>query len=616
MSVETLVLLIVVAPLLGIILNVMGYRLLPRPVGGWIGTFTVFLSSVFAWILVTVYREPVDWVLYRWIDTELFSLGVGFHVDWLTVLMLIVVSTVSAFVHLYSIEYMQDDEGFHRFFIYLNLFVFAMLVLVTARNLPMLFIGWEGVGLCSYLLIGFWYRRDSARTAGRKAFVINRLGDFCFFLGILFAFNYFGTFSFVGLEQAAGRAPVNQLWVVGFLLFGGAVGKSAQFPLYVWLPDAMEGPTPVSSLIHAATMVTAGVYLIARLDFLYSAVPSVGHVIAVVGAFTALFASTVAAVHEDMKRILAYSTISQLGYMFVGVGIGAYGAGIFHLITHAFFKGLLFLAAGSVMHALHGELNIFRMDTLWNHLPVTGSTAIAGALGLSGFPLMSGFWSKDEILLASLGDGSPFEWTLFLVLVVAALLTAFYTFRMIFVAFFTAARKPGDYDEASVHEAGWKMAVTMVLFAGVTFVGYLFHFWTEALTPGHHAATGFRTLVAVVSVGVSLTGIFIAYLQYVSDLSVFPRPETLRRVVRRQYYVEDLYNTVIVRPLRSGSKLLWTLVDDLIIDGIVNLTGAMVDVTGLIIRFVQTGSIRHYLVYMTTAISLLISLLAIVWIGV
>jgi NADH-quinone oxidoreductase subunit L len=616
MSVEALILIILGAPLLGVILNTLGYQPLRRPVPGWIGTLMVAVSAVASWGLVAVYRQPVDWILYQWIDTALFQLTIGFHVDWLTVLMLVVVSTVSACVHLYSIEYMEEDEGFNRFFIYLNLFVFAMFVLVTARNLPMMFIGWEGVGLCSYLLIGFWYRRESARAAGQKAFIVNRLGDFCFLLGMFLTLKYFGTFSFVGLEQAAGGAPATQLWTIGLLLFGGAVGKSAQFPLYVWLPDAMEGPTPVSSLIHAATMVTAGVYLVARLDFVYSAVPSVGHSIAAVGAFTALFAATVATVHEDMKRILAFSTISQLGYMFVGVGMGAYGAGMFHLITHAFFKGLLFLMAGSVMHALHGELNIFRMDKLWDQLPLTGTMAIVGGLGLSGFPLISGFWSKDEILLASLGDGQPFEWTLFVILAVAALLTAFYTFRMVFVAFFASAREAGDYDENDVHDCGWKMALPMVLLAVVTVVGYFFSGWTAELSHGHHGGHGFHTIVMSVSVAVSLGGILLAYLEYLSDVSIIPSWDGLHDTVRQQYFVEELYNTIIVNPLWTGSKTLWMVFDDLVIDGIVNLTGAIVDISGLVLRFVQTGYIRHYLVIMTTAISLLISLLALVWLGV
>ncbi|MFB6345736.1 MAG: NADH-quinone oxidoreductase subunit L, partial [bacterium] len=425
-------------------------------------------------------------------------------------------------------------------------------------------------------------------------------------LGIILSINVMGTVSFEGLHAAVKSVSASNLTAIGLLLFGGAVGKSAQFPLYVWLPDAMEGPTPVSSLIHAATMVTAGVYLIARLEFLYTLILPVGEIVAFVGAFTALFAAAVALVHEDMKRILAYSTVSQLGYMFVGVGLGAYGAGIFHLMTHAFFKGLLFLMAGSVMHALHGELNIFKMDALWEKLPWTGSMAVIGGLGLAGFPLVSGFWSKDEILLAALGHGGAMGWILFLSLAVGALLTAFYTFRMIFVAFWCGTDDVG-YDPTSVHEAGWLMLVPMVILAVGSLFGGFFGRLTAELahhTGGHHPP---HTIVMSTSVAVSLGGILLAYLLYVQEVikpsTLSDKWHSLHRAARQQFYVETVYRTVIVTPLRTTSRFVWTVVDDLIVDGLVNLSGASVDITGLVVRFVQTGRIRHYLVYLTIGFS-------------
>lgn len=619
MVIEVLLGTIVLAPLVGLLINTAGIRWLERPLSGWIGTLAVGISAAGSVYLLVSGRYPADFVLYPWLDFELITISVGFHVDHLTVLMLSVVTVVSTCVHLYSIEYMEEDEGFNRFFIYLNLFVFSMLVLVTARNLPMMFIGWEGVGLCSYLLIGFWYEKSSARWASQKAFVVNRLGDFCFLLGIILSIKVLGTVSFVGMEEAVGAVSTSSLTAIGLLLFGGAVGKSAQFPLYVWLPDAMEGPTPVSSLIHAATMVTAGVYLIARLEFLYSRIVAVGEVVAVVGSFTALFAALIAVVHEDMKRILAYSTVSQLGYMFAGVGLGAYGAGVFHLMTHAFFKGLLFLMAGSVMHALHGELNIFRMDALWDDIPLTGAMAVVGGLGLSGFPLVSGFWSKDEILLATLGHGNALGWVLFITLALGAFLTAFYTFRMVFVAFWTGTDNPG-YDTESVHESGWKMLVPMGLLAVGALFGGFFGELTSHLAGGHaggHHAP--HTIVMATSIGVSLGGILLAYLIYVQEIVRAERlHEQWGRVhefVRNQFYVEDLFKSLFVRPLRETSRVLWTIVDDLIVDGLVNLSGAGIDITGLVLRFVQSGRIRHYLVYLAIGFTTIILLLSILMIG-
>lgn len=609
MNLHVLVYLILGAPLAGLLLNCVGFRRIKRPTSGILASVAVIISAVCSWLLFfQLSGEAIEWSLYTWIETAVFAVDIGFYIDWLTGLMLITVTTVSACVHIYSLEYMTDDEGYQRFFIYLNLFVFAMLILVTANNLLMMFIGWEGVGLCSYLLISFWYDRASARKAGRKAFIVNRVGDLSFLIGMFLLVTHAGTLQFSVLEGIVSTLPGTIDFWVALCLFGGAVGKSAQFPLYVWLPDAMEGPTPVSSLIHAATMVTAGVYLIARLSFLYDLVPAVGSVIAVIGAFTAVFAATMALVHSDMKRILAYSTISQLGYMFVAVGVGSYAAGIFHLMTHAFFKGLLFLMAGSVMHGLSGELNIFKMGGLAKSMPWTAGFAVIGGLGLAGIPPLAGFWSKDEILLASAGGGDALHWTLFISLAFGALLTAFYTFRMIFVAFWGEGETDG-------HECGGWMKGAMSILAIGTIGGGAFTYWTSKIAHGAHQAGGHgagHTLVITTSILVAVGGLLGAYLIY--QLRVFSSDRLaelsgpLYRLLAHQYYVDSIYDRLIVNPLRSISTGFWRILDELVIDGGIRLGSLGVEVTGLIIRFAQTGKTRHYLFYLSGAIVLILTL--------
>jgi len=382
--------------------------------------------------------------LYVWIVSGNFKVSIGFMFDQLTVVMLIVVTSVSFLVHVYSIGYMQEDPGYYRFYAYLSLFTFSMLMLVTANNFLQLYFGWEAVGLCSYLLIGFWYEKKSASNAGKKAFIVNRFGDFGFGLGVIMVFLAFGTLSYIPVFESAGSIAaqsinifgmdINLITLIALLLFCGAVGKSAQIPLHVWLPDAMEGPTPVSALIHAATMVTAGVFMVARLNPIFSLSPVAMDVVAVVGAITALFAATIALVQNDIKRVIAYSTISQLGYMFIACGVGAYGAGIFHLYTHAFFKALLFLCAGSVMHAMGGEVNMQKMGGLKKYMPVTYVTMLFASLSISGIPPFAGFFSKDEILWVAFNGGSVgrIVWALG---TLAALLTAFYSFRLIYLTF-------------------------------------------------------------------------------------------------------------------------------------------------------------------------------------
>ena len=457
-----LIILLLISPLAGFLINGLFGKWLrnAEKLSGWIACFAILISlicSVVAFIHIQDGAE-INLTLYEWIAAESheyskiklgtdqspttlfewitgrFAFNIGIHVDSLTAVMLLIITGIGFLIHVYSIGYMHGDPGYTRYFAYLNLFVFAMLILVLADNYLMMFVGWEGVGLCSYLLIGFWYEKKSATDAGKKAFIVNRIGDFGFLLGMFTLFAAFGTLDFIPIFEGAESGGFNQVFgastlaVATLLLFVGAVGKSAQIPLYVWLPDAMEGPTPVSALIHAATMVTAGVYMVARSSVLFD-LAGTGDAVAWVGVLTAVFAAVMALAANDIKRVLAYSTVSQLGYMFVGVGIGAYASGIFHLMTHAFFKGLMFLTAGSVMHAMSNELDLRKMGGLRSKLPITHVTFLVGALAISGFPLLSGFWSKDEILHSAWEKGHPI---IYVIGLITAFLTAFYMFRLIF----------------------------------------------------------------------------------------------------------------------------------------------------------------------------------------
>ena len=442
----TLIVLLLISPLAGFLINGLFGKWLrnTEKLSGWIACLAVLVSLICSVIVFTYVKggAKLNQTLYQWIAGESFAFTIGFHVDSLTAVMLLIITGIGFLIHVYSIGYMHGDPGYTRYFAYLNLFVFAMLILVLADNYLMMFVGWEGVGLCSYLLIGFWYEKKSATDAGKKAFIVNRIGDFGFLLGMFTLFAAFGTLDFLPIFQHAESGAFGKVFgastlaVATLLLFVGAVGKSAQIPLYVWLPDAMEGPTPVSALIHAATMVTAGVYMVARSSVLFD-LAGTGDVVAWIGVLTAVFAAIMALAANDIKRVLAYSTVSQLGYMFVGVGIGAYASGIFHLMTHAFFKGLMFLTAGSVMHAVSNELDMRKMGGLRSKLPITHITFLIGALAISGFPLLSGFWSKDEILHSAWEKGHPI---IYVIGLMTAFLTAFYMFRLIFGTFYGKSR--------------------------------------------------------------------------------------------------------------------------------------------------------------------------------
>lgn len=622
-----LIVVLLVSPFVGFLINGLFGKFLKgnEKLSGGIGAMSVLVSFIcaivaFAGVQGGAVLEGDAGVLYEWIAGEGFTFNIGFHVDALTTVMLLVITGVGFLIHVYSIGYMHGDAGYTRFFAYLNLFVFAMLVLVLGNNYLMMFVGWEGVGLCSYLLIGFWYEKQSATDAGKKAFIVNRIGDFGFLLGMFTLFAAFGSLDFSAIFGAAQANTFQQVFgastlvIATLLLFVGAVGKSAQIPLYVWLPDAMEGPTPVSALIHAATMVTAGVYMIARSAVLYE-LAHTGQVVAWIGVLTAFFAATIAITQNDIKRILAYSTVSQLGYMFVGVGVGAYASGVFHLMTHAFFKGLMFLGAGSVMHAMANELDMRKMGGLKAKMPITHRTFFIGALAMAG-PVLSGFWSKDEIL-HSAWESNP---AIYVIGSITAFLTAFYMFRLIFVTFYGQSRVESDV-AAHLHESPPVMWVPLAILAVPSAIiglllgwgghGSAFHHFTDNvfkaakdIGSGAHGDAATSALpFLIISAIVGLVGIGFAWMRY-SKRTPAAQPGTgLHKLVANKYYVDELYNAVFVQPIKNVSHyLLWRIVDTGIIDGIVNGIAGAIRIIGGILRRLQTGVVQAYIVSMVVGI--------------
>ena len=623
MSLELIVVLLV-APLVGFLINGLLGKWLKgnEKLSGWIGALAVLISlicSIIAFANLHGGGTPFDETLYEWITGESFAFNIGFRVDALTTIMLLVITGVGFLIHVYSISYMHGDPGYTRYFAYLNLFIFAMLILVLGNNYLMMFVGWEGVGLCSYLLIGFWYEKKSAIDAGKKAFIVNRIGDFGFLLGMFTLFAAFGTLDFASMFDAAEADNFQKVFgsstlvIATLLLFVGAIGKSAQIPLYVWLPDAMEGPTPVSALIHAATMVTAGVYMIARSAVLYN-IADTGEVVAWVGVLTAFFAATIALTQTDIKRILAYSTVSQLGYMFVGVGVGAYASGVFHLVTHAFFKGLMFLAAGSVMHAMANELDMRKMGGLKAKMPITHWTFLVGALAIAGFPFLSGFWSKDEILHSAWGS-SPL---IYVIGLVTAFLTAFYMFRLIFVTFYGESRVESDA-ASHLHESPPMMWVPLAILAiPSALIGLLlgwgghdswFHHFTQGVFPEvHHEASGNVILFMVISSVVGLAGIAFAWTRYRERVPSAEPTNALQKLVANKYYVDEIYNAIIVQPIKNASHyILWRIVDNGIIDGIVNGVALAIQIIGGTLRRLQSGLVQTYIVSMVVGIVLFLA---------
>jgi NADH-quinone oxidoreductase subunit L len=590
--------LIPLCPLIGFLVCGLSGKKLPKQLINIICVGSVAASfGLVLFLLRQIYpvNTPVTEHDFSWIQSGFLKVGFDLTVDRLTAVMLLIVTGVGLLIHLYSIGYMAHEEGYGRFFAYLNLFMFFMLLLVLSSNLLLLFVGWEGVGLCSYLLVGFYFKEKFAGDAANKAFIVNRIGDFGFMLGVLLLVIQFKTLDFVSLAAAVKTLPVETslgaLTIITLLLFVGACGKSAQLPLYVWLPDAMAGPTPVSALIHAATMVTAGVYMVARLSFLYDHTPIAMHVVAIIGLATAVFAATIGLAQNDIKKVFAYSTVSQLGYMFLGLGLGAYSAGIFHLMTHAFFKALLFLGAGSVIHGLSGEQDLRHMGGLRKAMPITFVTLGLASLAISGVPGFSGFYSKDAILAAAYGSQWPW---MFWVGAATAGITSFYVFRAYFLTFFGKYR--GHHHP---HESPFVMTFPLMLLAILSVFGGLLSVpnWLSPMFP--LAAEHGDGLPMIISVSFGLGGILLALLMYVmapslSD-SVKSASGPIYTLLANKYYVDELYSATIVRPLIAVSRsVLWRGVDQVVIDSVlVNGLGKVVGGFGSVARRWQSGSIRN-----------------------
>ncbi len=616
-------------PLAGFVVLVCLGRRAGDPGAGWLATSAIglsFLSALATFVQLLgkdAEARSVAKPIFTWIRAGGFEVKAGLLIDPLSVTMALFVTGVGTLIHLYSIGYMKGDDRYPRFFVYLNLFAFSMLVLVLSDSFLLTFLGWEGVGACSYLLVSFWFERSSAASAGKKAFVVNRVGDFGFMVAMFLIFATFGTLDYQGVLSRAEVLTTTTATAIALLLFLGAAGKSAQLPLFVWLPDAMEGPTPVSALIHAATMVTAGVYLMARVSPILAISEDALTVIAVVGVATAFFAATVACAQSDIKRVLAYSTVSQLGFMFLAVGSGAYVAAVFHMVTHAFFKALLFLGAGSVIHGLHDEQDMKRMGALRRLMPVTAVTFIIGWLAIAGVPPFAGFWSKDDILLAAY-DKSPALWA---VGIVTALLTAYYMSRQVFLVFYGGERwrdapvahadaHAGALDEehggggeephgADPHEGPWVMTLPLVVLAGLAAVGGLLNLpfggwarlehWLEPVFGGalrHVDATaGHKQALAASAGAAALLGIAIAYGIFVRGR----RTTALEpAILRRAWGIDALYSAVIERPGHAVSSFAARVIDTQVIDGAVNGVASLVRAGGGHLRKVQTGYVRNY----------------------
>jgi len=603
---DTVVWLIVALPLAGFLALLFFGRRLGEPVAGYVGSATVGLSFVLALVAALeflgggedVHARTVE--LFEWIPS--LGLSASFLWDPLSAMMTLVVTGVGTLIHVYSVGYMHGDPRFGRFFTYLNLFITSMLILVLGANFGILFVGWELVGLSSYLLISFWFEKPTAAAAGKKAFIVNRIGDFGFLIALMLIFAAFGSLDFAYVfENASATLSTGTATAIALLLLVGAAGKSAQLPLHVWLPDAMEGPTPVSALIHAATMVTAGVYMVARAGALFTLSPTAGAVVTTVGAATALFAATIAIGQRDIKRVLAYSTISQLGYMFMGVGAFAFVGGVFHLVTHAFFKALLFLGAGSVIHAIGGEQDMAKMGGLRKKVPVTFATMVVAWIAISGIPPFSGFWSKDEILASVFNRGGGYL-LLWAVGIVTAGLTAFYMSRMMFLTFWGEPRWDAG---VAPHESPRSMTIPLIALAGLATVGGLIntpwrptleHFLEpafELVEQAHLPAGGTQIVLAIVSIAAGVIGILVAYQRYVvrdTALEEGGRWDTLLE----GYHVDDFYGRTLVAPGKAAADALAFTADAKVVDGAVDGLGAVVGHIGRLLTKLQTGLVRNY----------------------
>ena len=637
-STTLLVSLVPLLPLLGFLIVSLNVKRLSHGITSFVACGVVLISFIISgYLFVQLLGMPEEHrafsvTVYHWIDAGGFLSDIAFLVDPLSSLMLLIITGVGFLIHVYSIGYMHHDEGFNKFFSYLNLFVFFMLILVMGSNYLLMFVGWEGVGLCSYLLIGFWFKNNDYTSAANKAFIMNRIGDLGLILGVILIFVQFGSVEYHEVFAKATSIEVGSqsLTLITILLFVGAMGKSAQIPLYTWLPDAMAGPTPVSALIHAATMVTAGIYMIARNNLLYTLAPVSMNLVLIIGLATALFAATIALAQNDIKKVLAYSTVSQLGLIFAALGVGAYSSGIFHMTTHAFFKALMFLGAGSVIHALSGEQDLRKMGGLKKYLPVTYITFLIGVLAISGIPPFAGFFSKDE-MLAHIFEHNTVAWA---VALLTSLFTVFYMFRLLFLAFFGTTRASQDVMH-HIHESPANMTIPLIVLAVLSVVGG-FMGVPEALhgsnrigeflspvfaksAPHLHAphlehSTEYALMGTVV--GLTIVLIIVAYVTYVGKNTV-PAEEGvetngLHKLVYRKYYIDELYHAVIVKPLYWISSVVESWIERSGIDGIVNLFGTTVVGGSKISRRLQTGNIGFYIFIMVVSIIALLASLFVI----
>ncbi len=630
--------LIPILPFAGAAINGLLGKWFPKPLVTLVALAAPGLSLIVALGCLWEYSHGsfpaggVEQVLYAWTAGDL-NIPVAFLLDNLSAVMLFIVTFVGFLIHVYSVGYMGHEEGYRRYFAYLNLFMSAMLMLVLGNNYLVMFVGWEGVGLCSYLLIGFYYDQAFPPYAGKKAFIVNRIGDFAFLLGMFALFAHFGSLTYhevfpkiaadpgavTGAHYALGMPLAS---FIALCFFVGAMGKSAQIPLYVWLPDAMAGPTPVSALIHAATMVTAGVYMVVRSNVIYQLAPGVSLFVAVIGAATAIFAASIGIAQTDIKKVLAYSTVSQLGYMFLAAGLGAYSAALFHVMTHAFFKALLFLGSGSVIHAMSGDQDMDHMGGLKKYMPSTRWTYLIGAAAIAGVPLLSGFFSKDEILHSAAASG---HWLLWAVGLITAGLTAFYMFRSYFLTF------EGDFrgsheQEHHLHESPASMTIPLwILAIGAVFAGYVgipkmlsagrdlnwFHNWLDPViavprgmqTGEPNVGPGLEWGLLLITVLIAFAGIYIAWANYGDNKGLArgqhwaARLPVLHRLLLNKWYVDEIYDWAIVKPLAAVSRFLWKVVDTFIIDGAINAGAFLTELTGDVGRFSTTGNVRNYALY-------------------
>ena len=606
-----LALVLVLAPFLGFLINVFFGKKLGKTVSGIIGTLSVvvsFVLSLYFFGFISVAKEPIQISLFEWISLHAFKIDFGFLLDRLSILWLLFVTGIGSLIHLYSISYMHEDENMHKFFAYLNLFVFFMITLVVGSNLLVMFIGWEGVGLCSYLLIGFWYKNQDFNDAAKKAFIMNRIGDLGLLIGIFIIGYLFKTTDFTALKTVllSGTVTIDSYWIgaAALALFIGACGKSAQIPLYTWLPDAMAGPTPVSALIHAATMVTAGIFMITRLNFIFDLAPQVQDLIAIIGAITALVAATIGLVQNDIKKVLAYSTVSQLGLMFLALGLGAYEVAVFHVITHAFFKACLFLGSGSVIHALHGEQDMRKMGGLKKVMPITYITMLISSLAISGVPLFSGFFSKDEILLVAFHHAIP----LWIIASIASIMTAFYMFRLMFLTFSKEFRGTEE-QKHHLHESPALITLPLIVLAILATIGglislpgnswlnhYLIPILPKLANASHHLGTTEYALMAVAVVG-GFVGIGIAYAKYIKQNSVPQEDEAITgisKILYNKYYIDEIYEIIIVNPINALSRFFRDHVETALTAMVFGF-GNVINTIGIQGRKIQTGSIGLYL---------------------